>query len=124
MNMKSKAIKTILVVDDEEIIRSFFIRTLKEYKVITAVRGEEAVEIVRKNKPDLVLLDIKMQGIDGIETLRQIKQIDDSIVVIILSAHRTVETDREVARLGAYSAIAKPFDLKEMKEIIKRALNK
>jgi excisionase family DNA binding protein len=114
--------KTVLVVDDEEIIRDFFIRTLTGYKVLTASSGEEALNIIRKDRPDLVLLDIKMPGIDGIETLRKIKEIDRSIVVVMLSAFSTLETNITAARLGAYTSIAKPFDLEEMKSIIKVAM--
>ena len=118
----SEEIKTVLIVDDEEIIREFFRRTLSEYKVLTAASGEEAVYLIKKDRPDLVLLDIRMPGIDGIETLRQIKHIDPSIAVVILSAHGTLKTNIEAARLGAYDSIAKPFDLAEMKVVIKDAM--
>ena len=120
--IKLEAGKTVLIVDDEEIIRDFFKRTLAEYRVLTAASGEEALYIVKKDRPDLVLLDIRMPGIDGIETLRQIKNIDKSIAVIMLSAHGTLKTNIEAARLGAYDSIAKPFDLGEMKLVIKDAL--
>jgi len=114
--------KTVLVVDDEEVIRDFFVRTLTEYRVLAAASGEEALDMVKKNRPDLVLLDIKMPGIDGIETLRRIKQIDSSIPVVMLSAHGTLKTNIEAARLGAYDSMAKPFDLNDMKSVIKGAL--
>ena len=120
--MKSGYGKTVLVVDDEEVIRDFFIRTLTGYKVLTASSGEEALNIIKNDKPDLVLLDIKMPGIDGIETLKRIKEIDRSIVVIMLSALSTLETNVAAARLGAYTFIGKPFDLEEMKSIIKVAM--
>jgi len=114
--------KTVLVVDDEEVIRDFFSRTLTGYKVLTASSGEEALNIIRKDRPDLVLLDIKMPGIDGNETLRKIKEIDRNIVVIMLSAFSTLETNITAACLDAYTFIAKPFDLEEMKSIIKVAM--
>jgi len=120
--MKLGQDKTVLVVDDEEVIRDFFIRTLTGYKVLTASSGEEALNIIRKDRPDLVLLDIKMPGIDGIETLKRIKEIDSSIVVIMLSAFATLENNITAARLGAYTSIAKPFDLEEMTSIIKVAM--
>lgn len=120
--LKSGYSKTVLVVDDEEVIRDFFTRTLTEYKVFTASSGEEALNIIKKDKPDLVLLDIKMPGIDGIETLRKIKEIDSNIVVIMLSAFATLENHIAATRLGAYTSIAKPFDLEEMKSIIKVAM--
>ena len=115
--------KTVLVVDDEEIIRDFFTRSLKGYRVLAAQSGEEALQIIRQDRPDLVLLDIKMPGIDGLETLRQIKQVDAGIVVIMLSAYETLQTNLEAARLGAYSSMAKPFDLSEMKPLMQQALN-
>jgi excisionase family DNA binding protein len=114
--------KTVLVVDDEEVIRDFFSRALTGYRVLTASSGEEALNIIKKDKPDLVLLDIKMPGIDGIETLRKIKEIDRNIVVIMLSAFSTLETNITAARLGAYTSIAKPFDLEEMQSVIKVAM--
>ncbi len=113
--------QTILIVDDEEIIREYFARTLKEYSVITVGSGEEALNIIRNDRPELVLLDIRMPGIDGIETLKRIKEIDRSIAVIMLSAYGTLQTNMEAARLGAFASIAKPFDLKDMKAIIKNA---
>ena len=120
--MKLSHEKRVLVVDDEGVIRDFFIRALTGYKVLTASSGEEALNIIRKDRPDLVLLDIKMPGIDGIETLRKIKEIDRNIVVIMLSAFATLENNITAARLGAYTSIAKPFDLEEMKSIIKVAM--
>ena len=112
----------ILVVDDEQIIRDFFASMLSDYRVITAASGEEALELINKERPDLVLLDIKMPGIDGIETLRRIKQIDQNISVIMLSAHETLETNLEATRMGAYTSMSKPFDLDEMKSTMKSAL--
>ena len=119
---KLKPGKTVLIVDDEEIIRSFFARTLTEYRVLTAVNGDEALNIVKNDRPDLVLLDIRMPGIDGIETLRRIKEIDSNITVIMLSAHGNLQTNLKAARLGAYTSLAKPFDLEEMKAIIRDGL--
>jgi len=115
--------KTALIVDDEAPIREFFTRMLTGYQVLTAGSGEEALEIIKKNRPDLVLLDIKMPGIDGIETLKRIKEFDKRIVVIMMSAHSTLENNFEAARLGAFTSIAKPFDVKDMQSIINSALN-
>ncbi len=113
---------TILVVDDDEVIRDFFARILKGYRVLTAIDGNEALNTIKKDRPDLVLLDIKMPGMDGIETLKQIKQIDKNIAVIMLSAYGTLETNLEAARIGAHTSIAKPFDLRDIKSAIKNAL--
>ncbi len=119
---KKEAGRTVLVVDDDETIQDYFGRVLKDYRVVRASTGEEALEITRKNTPDLVLLDIRMPGIDGIETLRRIKEIDDSITVIMLSAYGDLQTNLEAARLGAHTSLAKPFDLPEMKAIVADAL--
>jgi len=118
---KQKVAKTVLIVDDDEMIQNYFERALQEYTVIKTSSGEEALKIVEKDKPDLVLLDIRMPGIDGVETLKRIKQIDSRIPVIMLSAHGTLQTNLEAARLGAYTSLAKPFDANEMKSIISGA---
>ncbi|MFH2137651.1 MAG: response regulator [Candidatus Omnitrophota bacterium] len=119
----AKGAKTVLIVDDDQTIQDYFERVLKEYRVLKASNGTEALEIVRKDRPDLVLLDIRMPGIDGIETLKRIKEIDINIAVIMLSAHRTLQTNLEAAKMGAYTSLAKPFDLYEMKTIISDAFN-
>ncbi|MCP4649600.1 MAG: response regulator [PVC group bacterium] len=118
-----KAGKTVLIVDDDQTIQDYFERVLKEYRVIKASNGTQALELVQKERPDLVLLDIRMPGIDGIETLKRIKEIDSDISVIMLSAHRTLQTNLEAAKLGAYTSLAKPFDLYEMKSIISDAFS-
>ena len=119
---EQQARKTILVVDDDEMIQDFFVRALTEYNILVASDGEEAVDIAAKKRPALILLDIKMPGIDGIETLRRIKEIDNNIAVVMLSAHGTLKANLEAARLGAYTSMAKPFDLGEIKTTIKSAI--
>jgi DNA-binding NtrC family response regulator len=116
--------KTILIVDDDELTRDFFKRLLQEYKIITAATGEEAVYLIGKEHCDLVLLDIKMPGIDGIETLRQIKKQKPDLPVIMISAHGSLKTNIEAANLGALDSIAKPFDFEEMKSVIRGAFGK
>ncbi|MCQ9206155.1 MAG: response regulator [Omnitrophica bacterium] len=108
----------ILIVDDDQAIQDYFERALRGYTVEKASSGEEALEIIRNNQPELVLLDIRMPGIDGIETLRRIKAIDRSISVIMLSAYGTLQTNIEAVKLGALTSMAKPFDLGEMRAII------
>ncbi len=120
---KPKNAKSVLIVDDDDVIRDFFTRALTGYRVLAAANGEEAVNVVKKDRPSLVLLDINMPGIDGIETLRRIKAFDNSIPVIMLSAYATLETNLQAARLGAYNSISKPFDLKDMEAVIKNAIS-
>jgi excisionase family DNA binding protein len=113
--------KKILIVDDDELTRDFFTRLLQEYTIVTAATGEEAVYMVSREHFDLILLDIKMPGIDGIETLRQIKKKMPELPVIMISAHGSLKTNVEAAHLGAIDSIAKPFDFDEMKAVIRDA---
>ena len=116
---------TILVVDDEKDICDFLKDFLTEenYRTLTALNGKEGIEITRKEKPDLVLLDIKMPGMDGIEVLEQMKSIHPEIQVIMITGYGSLKTAREAMKLGAYDYITKPFDLKFIRQIIKDALS-
>lgn len=118
--MKNK----ILVVDDEAHICDIFYRILTKggYKVSTAANGKKALEITKKKKPDLVLLDLKLPDLDGIKVLRQIKEIRKDIMVIVITAYGTVKTAREAMKLGAYDYISKPFNLTKVENLIKKTL--
>ena len=114
----------ILVVDDEHLIRWSLEQNLKKqgYEVVVAGSGEDALRMVREQQPDLVLLDIQLPGISGIEVLEKIKDIDDEIIVIMLTAHGGLETAVNAMRLGAHDYVSKPFNLDELSIIIKKAL--
>ena len=114
----------ILVVDDEHLIRWSLEQNLKKqgYEVLTAGNGEEALRLVREEQPDLMLLDIQLPGITGLEVLEKVKEIDEDIIVIMVTAHGGLETAVNAMRLGAYDYINKPFNLDEMAIIIKKAL--
>ncbi len=118
--MKNK----ILVVDDEAHICDIFYQILTKggYKVSTAGNGKKALEITKKKKPDLVLLDLKLPDLDGIKVLRQIKEIKKDIMVIVITAYGTVKTAREAMKLGAYDYISKPFNLTKVENLIKKTL--
>jgi len=118
--------KAILVVDDEKEICTVLSDNLSQegYRVFTANNGKTALELVKKEKPDLVLLDIRMPEMDGIEVLRRIKKIKKEIVVIMLTAYGTLETARKAMKLGAYDYITKPFDLFSLKSIVKEGLKR
>jgi len=115
----------ILVVDDERAIRS----TLKEileyenYSVIDAADGLEALELVKNDQFDVILLDIKMPRMDGLEVLEEVLKICDTPVVMI-SGHGTIETAVEAIKKGAYDYIAKPLDLNRLLITIRNALDK
>jgi DNA-binding NtrC family response regulator len=114
----------ILVVDDEHLIRWSLEQNLKKqgYEVVTAGNGEDALRLVREEQPDLVLLDIQLPGITGLEVLERVKEIDEEIIVIMVTAHGGLETAVNAMRLGAYDYINKPFNLDEMAIVIKKAL--
>jgi len=116
--------KTILVVDDEKEICTVLSDNLSRegYRVFVAYEGKAALELVRKEKPDLVLLDIKMPRMNGIEVLRGIKTIKKETVVIMMTAYGTLETARKAMKLGAYDYITKPFDLFSLKSVVKEVL--
>jgi len=114
----------ILVVDDEHLIRWSLEQNLKKqgYEVLTAGSGEDALRIVREDQPDLVLLDIQLPGISGIEVLEKLKEFDEDIIVIMVTAHGGLETAVTAMRMGAYDYLNKPFNLDEMAIVIRKAL--
>jgi len=114
----------ILVVDDEAAILEMLSRSLKDegYQILTVDNGEGALEKMREEKPEVVLLDIRMPGMDGIETLGQIREFDKESSIIILTAYGSMDSVVEAMKLGAYDYINKPFELKELKSLIKGVL--
>lgn len=114
----------ILVVDDEHLIRWSLEQNLKKqgFEVTTAGNGEDALRLAREEQPDLVLLDIQLPGISGIEVLEKIKDYDEETIVIMVTAHGGLETAVNAMRLGAYDYVSKPFNLDELSIIIKKAL--
>lgn len=114
----------ILVVDDEHLIRWSLEQNLKKqgYEVLTAGSGEDALRIIREDPPELVLLDIQLPGISGLEVLEKIKELDEDIIVIMVTAHGGLETAVTAMRIGAYDYLNKPFNLDEMAIVIRKAL--
>jgi len=118
--------KSILIVDDEKDFCTVLSDSLskEQYRILTALNGKTALRLVKKESPDLVLLDIKMPGMDGIEVLNKIKKMKRETVVIMLTAFGTLETARKAMKLGAYDYVTKPVDLLLLKSLIKEALGK
>lgn len=114
----------LLVVDDEHLIRWSLEQNLKKqgYEVVTAGSGEDALRLVREEQPDLVLLDIQLPGISGIDVLEKIKDHDDEIIVIMVTANSGLENAVNAMRLGAYDYVSKPFNLDELSIVVKKAL--
>lgn len=116
---------SILVVDDEpSILQSLSgILTDEGFEVFTASNGYEALKHIEAESPDLVLLDIWMPGLDGIETLKEIKQTNPHIQVIIITGHGTIETAVKATKIGAFDLIEKPLSIDKMIVSINNALN-
>jgi two-component system, response regulator, stage 0 sporulation protein F len=110
--MTSDGLGRILIVDDEQSVREVLSEYFSEqgYGVETAGGGEEALALVGKRAPDLVLLDVRMQGMDGVQTLRRLREIAPGTSVIMVTANEDVGLARETLKLGALDYVAKPFD--------------
>ena len=116
--------KMILVVDDEKDIRISMTGILEDegYQVTTAASGAEALESVRQDPPDLVLLDIWMPGMDGLETLERLKTLFPQLTIIMISGHGTIETAVKATKLGAFDFIEKPLSLDKVLITVLNAL--
>src|SRR5271155_5509112 len=114
----------LLLIDDEEDVRYSFQRIFDspEIEFTTASSGEEGIKLIPKFKPDLVLMDVRMGGMNGLETLRKIRQSDPKLLVILMTAYGTTQTAIEAMKLGAYDYLLKPFDIPKLKEIVANAL--
>ena len=111
----------VLVIDDEMGPRESLRMLLKpNYQVYTADNVEAGLHILREKKPDAVISDIRMPGTSGIDGLRKIREIDPHVAVIMLTGFGALETAKEALRLGANDYISKPFDAREMREVIGR----
>ena len=116
---------TILIVDDEESLRHSLKMALEEkYQLFFAKNGHEALKIIKKEAIDLVLLDIRLPEIDGIEVLERIKDIDETIVIIMITAVLTVNTAVAAMKKGAYDYITKPFNVDELQSLVEKGLEK
>jgi DNA-binding NtrC family response regulator len=117
--------KKILIVDDDKDLRFNLSSILKEegHEVIAASDGKQALKVIAKSAPDLVLLDIKLPGMDGVELLQEIKRKWNNLPIIMLTATSDVKSAVKAMKLGAYDYITKPFDDEELILIIKKALH-
>src|SRR6201998_3165297 len=120
----SHRVHSVLVVDDERDIRESLRGVLEDegYKVLLAERGEACLEQLKKRKCEVVLLDIWRPGIDGLETLEKIRQMEDPPEVVMISGHGTIETAVRATKLGAFDFLEKPLSLDRTLIVLKNAL--
>ena len=117
---------SVLIVDDEEGIRETLSGIFQDegYNVMTAGSGEEALKVLKEQSPDLVLLDVWLSGIDGIETLQEIKKTNPELPVVIISGHGNIELAVKATHVGAYDFLEKPLSLERVLLVARRALEK
>ena len=106
----------MLLVDDEDDFRTTLANRLKLRKidVTDAGSGNEAIELVKQKSFDVAVIDVKMPGIDGIETLKQVKQLQPSMEIVMLTGHASIKSGMEAMKLGAYNYVMKPCDIDEL----------
>jgi two-component system, response regulator, stage 0 sporulation protein F len=111
----------ILIVDDQFGIRILLNEVLHKegYDTFQAANGVQALDIVTKHSPDLVLLDMKIPGMDGIEILRRMKQMNEDIRVIIMTAYGELDMIQKAKDLGAITHFAKPFDIDDIRKVVR-----
>ncbi len=112
----------LMIVDDEADVREFAANFFRRRKIDTVVAssGEEAIEVAAKEKPDLILLDIKMEGIDGIETLKRLKENDSSVKAVMVTGRKPDEQEsfEQCKNLGILDYVHKPLELDELERIV------
>jgi two-component system nitrogen regulation response regulator GlnG len=114
----------LLLIDDEEDVQYSFRRIFDSptIQITTATSGEEGLELIPRLTPDLVIMDVRMGGISGLETLRYIRESHPRLPVIMMTAYGTTQTAIEAMKLGAFDYLLKPFDVPKLKEIVAGAL--
>jgi len=114
----------IVAIDDEPEILWVIARILEEegYQALTADNGAEGLELIRRERPDLVLLDLRLPEMNGLEVLRRLREFDKEMMVIILSAFENFEAAVQAMKLGSYDFLTKPINVEEMKITLKNAL--
>ncbi|MBN2532304.1 MAG: response regulator [Spirochaetales bacterium] len=120
MSIKPETTNRILVVDDEEILRNLIVKFMKKegYEPIEASDGKSAIELYRITNPQVVLSDVRMPGMDGITLLQKVKSIDPQAIFILMTGYGDEETVLEALRAGATNFFKKPFNFKEVSDVI------
>jgi DNA-binding NtrC family response regulator len=115
----------LLVIDDDkqtcDYLKDFF--TLRKCDVSTAISGKEGLSILKKQRPDIVLLDVKMEGMDGLEVLKEIKKLNKDIKVIMITVASDEKTKQEAEKLGADDFIKKPLNISYLEGTVSRKVS-
>ena len=117
--MADNARRRLLIVDDEPLILEVLSEHFKaEYDVETALNGADALGAILRERPDVVMLDINMPRMNGVEVLKDIKQIDESIAVIMVTANEQVQMAADALKNGAFGYVPKPFDFRYLNHLL------
>jgi DNA-binding NtrC family response regulator len=123
--MVESARRRLLIVDDEPLILEVLTEHFKsEYEIDTALNGADALGAILRARPDVVMLDINMPRMNGVEVLKDIKQIDESIAVIMVTANEQVAMAAEALRNGAFGYVPKPFDFRYLDHMLATILDR
>src|SRR5438552_9319416 len=122
--MSGSGLGRILIVDDEQTVRDVLAEYFTEqgYAVGTAESGLDALKVLETFRPDLVLLDIRMPGIDGVETLKRLRQVAPAVSVIMVTANEDVALARATLKIGAVDYVSKPFDFAYLERAVMAGL--
>ena len=114
----------LLVVDDEPVILHAFRRAFREPELtlLTSSSATEGIELVRSESPDVVILDVHLPDLSGLDALRRIRELDAKVPVIFITGHGTTETAIEATKLGAFDYLFKPLELPELRQLVAKAL--
>src|SRR5215213_2801443 len=115
---------TLLVIDDEPNVLFSLETSLRaeEYEVITAATGRQGIDLAGRERPDAVLLDVRLGDMSGLEVFEQVRRIDPRLPVILMTAYTTTETAIEATKRGAFEYLLKPVDLHQLHAVLGRAV--
>jgi DNA-binding NtrC family response regulator len=123
--LHQEKLKVLLVDDEQEFVESLSERlSLRNLTAGVALDGEQALEAVERDEPDVMVLDLRMPGIDGIEVLRRVRENHPGVAVVVLTGHGTEEDEKEAIRLGASAYLKKPVDVDQLVGVLHRAWNR
>lgn len=116
-------LKSILVVDDEEIMRDFLVDVLEDYRVTTAADGDEAIKRMQSARFDLIITDLKMPRVSGEEVVRHAIELDPTYKVIVISGYSTLFTVTKSIENGACAFLSKPFSIQQLRDEVAKSLD-